>query len=124
MFALALSGSQRRRTRPARGSRHMTALEQLEPRTLLSVQLQLDYSLDTSGFMTPSRQALLAGALDPIAAKLDNTLAAEPSVSINGWPSPSGPFNLTTSVPANTLKIYVFGAPLSGARRPGRQSEW
>ena len=59
--------------------------------------------------------SLLASALDPIAARLENSLAAVPSITIDGWPSPSGPFTLTTSVPANTLKIYVFGAPLSGA---------
>ncbi len=100
---------------PGAPSRRLVTLEQLESRTLMAVTLDLDYSLDTSGFMTPSRQALLAGALDPIAARLDNTLAAVPSITINGWPSPSGPFTLTTSVPANTLKVYVMGAPLSGA---------
>jgi hypothetical protein len=98
-------------------SRHITrrspALEQLESRELLAVQLQLDYSLDTDGFMTASRRALLQSTLQAITNRLENTLAPVSSENFS-FPKGNGTVSGTTSVPANTVKVYVYGGSLPG----------
>jgi hypothetical protein len=105
----------KQRTGSGRRSRCVVGIELLEPRELLALQLEFNYSLDNSGFMTPARRALFESTLDAIAGRLNNSLAAVSSLTITGFPTPSGPKTITASVPANTLEVYVFGGSLSGS---------
>ncbi|APW62780.1 hypothetical protein [Paludisphaera borealis] len=80
----------------------------------MAVSLQLDYSLDSSGFFTSDRRALLESTLNAIASRLGDTLAAVSSYTYTISTS-GGSRQVTTSVPANTIKLYPFGDALSGS---------
>ncbi|WP_165249315.1 hypothetical protein [Paludisphaera soli] len=100
------------RPRPAR-RRRLPSIESLEDRRLLAVSLQFDYSLD-DGFFTSTRRTLLETDLRAIAARLGDALAAVSSRSY-ALPTSSGSVTRTTSVAADTIKIYVWGDSLSGS---------
>jgi hypothetical protein len=93
--------------------RRSPGCEVLEDRRLLAVNLQFDYSLDSSGFFTADRRTLLQNTLNAIASRLNDTLAAVSSYTYSITTS-SGDRSVTTSVAANTIKLYVFGDSLSG----------
>ncbi|MEO6811806.1 MAG: pre-peptidase C-terminal domain-containing protein [Isosphaeraceae bacterium] len=78
------------------------------------MQLQLDYSLDSSNFFTASRRDLLESTLTAVVSRLDDSLASVPSRTYS-VPFGTGTRQVTTSVAANTLKLYVYGAPLGGS---------
>ena len=99
--------------RSRRMTRRFLSLERLESRQLLAVQLQLDYSLDTDGFMTASRRDLLQSTLLAISNRLENSLTAVSSEQFT-FSKGGGTVSGTTTVPANTLKVYVYGGSLSG----------
>ena len=80
----------------------------------MAVSLQLDYSLDASGFFTADRRTLLENTLNAIASRLDDTLTAVSSYTY-GVSTSNGSRQVTTSVPANTIKIYPFGDALTGS---------
>ena len=80
----------------------------------MAVSLQLDYSLDSSGFFTADRRTLLENTLNAIASRLDDTLTAVSSYTY-GVSTSNGSRQVTTSVPANTIKIYPFGDALTGS---------
>lgn len=80
----------------------------------MAVSLQLDYSLDSSGFFTADRRTLLENTLNAVASRLDDTLTAVPSYTY-GVSTSNGSRQVTTSVPANTIKIYPFGDALTGS---------
>jgi len=94
----------------------------LESRTLLTVNIQFDYSLDSNHFFDdPARRAVLQAAADTITSQLDDSLLAiQPSGSDTWSESFYNPTNgqLQTisnpTVPANTLIIYVGARPLAG----------
>lgn len=94
--------------------RRSPVCEVLEDRRLLAVSLQFDYSLDSSGFFTADRRALLQDTLNSIASHLSDTLAAVSSFTYTVTTS-SGDHDITTSVPADTIKLYILGDPLDGS---------
>ncbi|WP_422929576.1 hypothetical protein [Singulisphaera sp. PoT] len=105
-----------RRIRSFRLARTILAVDVLETRELLAVNLVIDYSLDKGNyFNTATKRDLLQNTLNAIVSRFGDTLAATPSITTS---IPYGDSNtsqtVTTSTPANTLKIYAFGAPLSG----------
>jgi hypothetical protein len=92
-------------------------LEELEPRTLLAVSIQFDYSLDDQGFFnSQTRRTLLQSVADSISDHFTDTLDA---VGTRTW-TISDPANFTNtvsvtrSVPADTIVVYVGGSNLSG----------
>src|SRR5688572_5301835 len=67
------------RTRPS-------SVEPLESRSLLSVTIQIDYSLDTSGFFAdPARRTLMQQAADALDTRLADTLSAVVPSGSNTW---------------------------------------
>jgi len=96
----------------------------LESRTLLSINIQFDYSFDSNHFFDNlARRAVLQAAASTIASQLDDSLAPiqpEPS-GIGTWSEtfndPSTGLLLTinnpTVLPANTLIIYVGARPMA-----------
>ncbi len=97
-------------------------LEALEPRALLSITLDFDYTYDSSNFFdTQAKRDVLQAAGNVIASEInDNLLAIQPSGS-NTWSevfaNPSTGSQQTVSnptVPADTLVIYVGARVLGG----------
>lgn len=93
----------------------------LEPRTMPSIAVQIDYSYDSSHFFdTQAKRDRLQMAVNMVAATLnDNLLAIQPaggnSWSI-GFTNPSTGQQTTIAnpiIPANTLLLYVGARPLS-----------
>lgn len=86
--------------------------ESLEPRQLLTLSVAIDYSQD-NGFFTPDVKQLLQSTLDAIVIRFGDALAAQPKASYDLDYGTTGTVrHITTTVPANTLKVYAYGAPL------------
>ncbi len=93
----------------------------LESRTLLSINIQFDYSLDTNHFFDDqARRAALQAAADTIASQLDDSLLAIQPSGGDTWSesfyNPSAGQLQTVSnpiIPANTLIIYVGARPMA-----------
>lgn len=87
------------------------------------VAISFDYSLDTGGFFTDSsRKTLLQSAANSITSRLADTLDAITPGGGNTWgaviinPTTGTSTTLTdTTIPANTLVIYVGGRDLPGS---------
>lgn len=107
--------------RPA--GRRTPVVEALEGRQLLALALQVDYSLDSSGFFTPDRRTLLEQTLGAIVARLGDTLSAVQSASYT-VPFGAASQQVTTGVAANSLKLYAYGAPLLGSTAGLGGSYW
>ncbi len=93
------------------------ALEVLEPRHMLSVNLLLDYSLDNGFFINsqPHRDALQAVATE-IGARLNDTLPAVPTGTYPITnPQTGGGSSARFNVPANAIRIFVSGSSLPGS---------
>jgi hypothetical protein len=99
------------------------AVHALEPRSLFSVAIQFDYSLDAGGFFTdPARRAVLQSAADSVTARLTDTLAAVTPGNGNSWsivgtnPSDGQMFKVTDrSVAADTVVVFAGAYDLAGA---------
>lgn len=96
----------------------------LEPRLVLSLNIQFDYAFDVNHFFdSQAKKDLLQAAANTIAGTLGNTLSAITPAGGNVWTpeffNPSNPSqNLTLnnpSIPANTIIIYVGGSVLGGS---------
>ena len=110
MFAARIRPASRR-VQPDRRMRPI--LDPLEDRRLLSLTVQYDYSLDTRGFFAQSsRRTLFESTVNAIVSRLGDSLGAiaSRSYTVEGV---SGNVNVTTTVAANTLKLYVLGKPLA-----------
>jgi hypothetical protein len=103
------------------------AVETLERRTLLSISVQFDYSLDTAQFFTSEKRAVLQAAADSVVSQLGDNLTAVTVSGNNHYTAtifnPETLSDTTFSdrdIPADTLLIFVgtanFG-PL-GLSRP------
>ncbi len=113
----------------------MMVVQELEPRLLLSVTIQLNYSLDTSGFFNnQAARDTLTAAANEIASRLTDSLQAIQPSGGNTWSetffNPSTGLQQTINNPtvaANTLVIYVGARPLgnteAGIGGPGGSSE-
>ncbi len=102
-------------TREAGGRRRRgraPGCEALEDRRLMAVSLAFDYSLDSSGFFTAGRRALLESTLNAITARLGDTLAAVPTASYT-LATDQGNRTVVTSSPADVVKVYVYGQSLN-----------
>lgn len=120
----------RRRRRSAASAR--SRAESLEPRQLLTITFQFDYSRDTNGFFddTARRQILeLAGEM--IGSRLDDNLLAITPSGGNTWslnatnPSGSGSFTLTNrAIPEDTILVFAGSRNMSslGVGGPGGYS--
>ncbi len=99
-------------------SQHLSrafVVERLEQRRLLALTVSIDYSLDTSNFFSAGTKQLLQATLDTITSNFSNSLAPVPSTTYSLDYGDTGTVrDVTTSVPTDTLKIYAYGAPLSG----------
>ena len=104
-------------------------IEPLESRTLFTLSVQVDYSLDSNHFFDdPNRRAILQAAFNTAVAYADTLDAIQPSGS-NTWKvvldDPSGGANVeldNLTIPANTLLVFVGTARhgLARHRRPRR----
>lgn len=104
--------------------RRIPALVELEARSLLSLTIQIDYSLDKSGFFTSSVRSLFQQAAAAISADITTNLKAIIPSGSNTWTASfaadEGGFvypehdidNLV--VPANTIIVYAIGTNLPG----------
>ncbi|WP_165072878.1 pre-peptidase C-terminal domain-containing protein [Paludisphaera rhizosphaerae] len=88
-------------------------VETLEGRRLMAVSLTFDYSLDSLGFFTADRRSALESTLNAIAARLGDSLAPVASASYT-LDLAAGARTVTTSVPANVIKVYAYGDNLTG----------
>ena len=79
----------------------------------MAVSLTFDYSLDALGFFTPDRRAALESTLGAVAARLGDSLAPVASASYT-LDLAAGDRTVTTSVPANVIKVYAYGDDLTG----------
>jgi hypothetical protein len=99
----------------------------LEPRTLLSVTIQLDYSLDTSNFFnTQAKKDLMQLAANSVAGSLGDSLAAIVPSGGNTWTGTIMDalvgFNqsfMNLDVAANTIIVFVKGSALPGTGEAG-----
>ncbi len=103
-------------------------LAPLEPRTLLTLTIEFNYSDDTAGFFTknPTAVSLLQEAASADLADITTNLAAITPSGGDTWaetfPDPATDQNQTVTnptVPANTIIIYVGGGNLSGNSEAG-----
>src|SRR5689334_9364635 len=101
---------------PRRSRRRVPALQPLEERYLLSINIAFDYSDDTNQFFnTPERRDLIQQAADVVTSALNNDhLTAIAPAGSNTWsasfPNPVTGANQTVdnlAVPADTIIIYV-----------------
>jgi hypothetical protein len=120
-----------RRTRQASGRARL--FEPLEPRAFLSVTIQLDYSLDASGFFTthPEARTSLQAAADQLTARLADTLDAIEPGGFNDWtlritdPATGALTGIDNpTVPADTIVVYAGSRPLGGPLGIGGPAGW
>ena len=107
-----------------RVARPRPTLEALEGRDCPSVAIQLDYSMDASGFFNnPQARATLQLAAQTLSAQLNDSLGAITPGGPNHWSA--GVTNPSTgamsvlqdlSVPANTILVYAGGRNYGGAQ--------
>lgn len=112
------------RTRAAKKGRRRTDLqsvEGLEQRQLLVFNIQLNYSLDTSGFFADAeRRATLERAADDLESRITDDLAAIQPGGVNSWsinfdhPATGQQHTIQNPViPADTIIVYVGARPFS-----------
>jgi hypothetical protein len=130
LFGSRIAPSADRRNRVSPGRRRQgAAVEALEARSLLSLSVQVDYSLDANHFFDdPQRRTVLQAAFTAAVSRYADTFAAiEPSGS-NTWkavldnPGSGGTVEVDNlTIPANTLVVYVGGRDMSslGMGGPG-----
>ncbi len=126
-FFVRRPASSNQNDRRAREARRLTPrLQALEERRLLTITVQLDYRFDTSGFFTPAVRALMQQAANNDVADLGVSLQAITPSGGNTWSEVfqdlSAGINHSIdnpTVPANTLVVYVFGAPLPAGGEAG-----
>jgi len=103
-------------------------LEALEPRRLLSVSIEFDYSLDTNNFFeSQERRDLLETVADDLAERLEDDLAAIMPLGFNTWeaklvhPGTGDPdFGIEDlEVPEDTLLIFAGARPLDDSLARG-----
>jgi len=100
--------------------RNSGLFEALEQRFLLSVTIELDYSLDTQGFFSnPNRRAVMDFVADYMSDLLLDDFAAITPSGPNTWtamitsPGEGTPTNLfDLTIPADTIRVYVGGRDL------------
>ncbi len=111
-------------SRRARRAPCVPGVARLEPRVLLSLNIQFDYSFDSNNFFdTQAKKDELQAAANAIEGDLGNSLAAITPTGGNTWTpeffNPANPQSVTTlnniAVPANTIVIYVGGSALGGS---------
>lgn len=98
-------------------------VEELESRLAPSVSVRLDYTYDTHGFFTdPDRRALMQAAVDSIAPRLQDSLAAITPSRGNTWqanffnPVTNSTVTLNNpSIGQNEIIIYVAGASIGSS---------
>lgn len=98
-------------------------LEILEDRVALSLAIQIDYSLDSSGFFSdPARRQLLQTAADTLGSRLNDSLLEINPGGSNTWsanfdnPSTGLPISLPNlKIPANTVEVFAGARVLNGA---------
>lgn len=129
VFSWCLSLWQRGR-RPVRaGKSRPPRAESLEPRQLLTVTIQFDYSRDANNFFDdPARQQILELAAQTIGSRLDDHLEAIAPSGSNTWtlsvtnPSGASSFSLTdVTIPEDTVIVFVGARVMSslGIGGPG-----
>ncbi len=115
---LAAAVSNRRARHHRRGT-CLQSVEGLEQRRLLVFNIQLNYSLDTSGFFADSvRRATLEQAAVDLKARIADDLAAIRPEDVNTWsisfdhPATGQRHTIQNPViPANTIIVYVGARP-------------
>lgn len=98
-------------------------LHPLEPRRLLSITLQLDYTYDTQGFFSdPARKAALEYAAQQVGSLLNDTFSAVSASGANTFsinftnPGTGNPVTVNNpTIPANTIVLYAGARDVSGA---------
>lgn len=109
---------------PAKSSRKIRPwqhVETLEPRQLLTVQIQFDYSQDENGFFDdPERRAVLEFAAQSVVSQLHDELAGISPDADNSWsidftnPSNSGRVTINNpTISENTLVVFVGARDIS-----------
>lgn len=100
------------------------AVEQLEDRTLLSVNIQFDYRYDNGFFNTPEKKAVLQQAADSVTRRLNDQLAEIRPTGSNSWhavfsnPSTTALVKLRNMVvPKDTLIIFVGSRTMPNNQR-------
>ncbi|MEO1009308.1 MAG: hypothetical protein AAFX79_12155 [Planctomycetota bacterium] len=99
------------------------AVERLEPRVLLSVEIDVNYDFDTNGFFDdPDRRAVIEYAADYLGGLLDDSLAAIIPGGGRNWEAVF--FNPSTgteqavdnpTIAEDTIRVYVGGRDLGGS---------
>jgi hypothetical protein len=118
---LTAKNSHSRRDRDRRRATGLSSVEGLEQRRLLVFNIQLNYSLDTSGFFADSeRRATLEQAAADLEARITDDLAAIQPGGVNTWsisfdhPATGQQHTIQNPViPANTIIVYVGARPFS-----------
>ncbi|MBC7818691.1 MAG: hypothetical protein IAG10_17515 [Planctomycetaceae bacterium] len=121
------------RRRPVRaGKSVLPRSECLEPRQLLTVSIQFDYSRDANHFFDdPARQQILELAGQTIGSRLNDNLQAITPSGSNTWslsatnPSGASTFTLTNvTIPENTVIVFAGSRMMSslGIGGPGGYS--
>lgn len=123
-----------RTDRTASHRRWWSDVNELEPRCLLSVQINVRYDFDSNHFFdTPAKQAVMERAAETLSGMLDDSLAAITPSGENQWlgtfmdpanPSSGNPRAIENlNVPADTIIVFVGGCNLGygvlGAGGPG-----
>lgn len=105
--------NRRPKERPRRRSNGL-GFEALEPREMMTVNFEFNYSLDTSGFFTQERRDLLAYAGTMITAQLNDTLSAITPSGSNTWsakitnPATGADKTISNaSLPADVIRVYA-----------------
>jgi hypothetical protein len=107
-------------------------VESLEARALLALTIQLDYSLDTTGFFAAqSRRDVMQLAADALDTRLADTLSAITPGSGNTWqvnfnhPATGGSHTIQNpSIPSNAIRVYVGARSLGGPLGIGGPAGW
>ncbi|MFG0285302.1 MAG: hypothetical protein ACF8R7_12860 [Phycisphaerales bacterium JB039] len=97
--------------------------EALEPRTLLSLAIEIDYSFDSNDFFAdPARREVVEFAADWLGALLQDNLEAIIPGGPNSWtarfthPGTGAPAEVDNPViPEDTIRVYVGGRDLPGS---------
>lgn len=97
------------------------AVENLEERLLLTIDIVFDYTYDSTGFLNPQgRRDVLEAVASVYEARITDDLTAIAPSGTNTWtavfnnPSTNGQVNLSNlQVPANTIIVYVGGRDLT-----------
>ena len=104
-------------TPPSRSVAARLRLEPLEPRDCPAISVRLDYSFDTSHFFDdPVKRQALQRAVDAIAPRLQDHLAAIDPNGVNNW-------KISFSNPGTGGTVTVLN-PSIGVGSPGTELEF